>query len=599
MCSLARSLPVLVALGWTGFASAQPLAFSVHPSEMEQPIRRFTTDRGSINSFYNLPFSETTRTRRDTFLREWEQRLPSLLTFGTMSVSGRIDHHLLKNQIESELRSIAFDRKRWLEISEFLPFAHRVASLEEGRWGVEPFDPKASAGVLVAISSEVAVVRGAIRAALDGKEDAGAPKMTPVLAQRAALSVGSIRSALERWFRHHDGFNPLFSWWNRQPYETARRDLTEYQRYLNETVAGLRGRDDDPLIGDPIGREAILSDLRAEMIAYTPEELIRIAEIELAWCEKEMLRAARDMGLGSDWRAALERVKSLHVPPGEQDALVARQSREAIEFVERLQLVTIEPLAKETWRVDMLDQEGQRTLPFAAYGGQRMLVAYPLESMEHQTKLMSMRGNNIHFSRIVTPHELIPGHHLQGYMAQRYRDYRRLFSTPFLGEGWCLHWEMLLWDLGYPKSPEDRIGMLFWRMHRSARIIVSLGFHLGQMKPQEMIDFLVDRVGHERFTATSEVRRFIGSAYSPLYQCAYMIGGLQVRALYDELVGLPSEAQRVHGSPNSLPRMTPREFHDKVLLENSVPIEMIRASLNEVRLPIDYRPSWDFAGLRK
>ena len=37
--------------------------------------------------------------------------------------------------------------------------------------------------------------------------------------------------------------------------------------------------------------------------------------------------------------------------------------------------------------------------------------------------------------------------------------------------------------------------MLFWRKHRAARIIVSLEFHLGTMTPQEMIDFLIQRVG--------------------------------------------------------------------------------------------------------
>lgn len=63
-------------------------------------------------------------------------------------------------------------------------------------------------------------------------------------------------------------------------------------------------------------------------------------------------------------------------------------------------------------------------------------------------------------------------------------------------------------------------------MHRCARIIVTLKFNLGQMKPDEMVKFLVERVGHEKFGATSEVRRFINGNYSPLYQCGYMLGGL-------------------------------------------------------------------------
>jgi len=230
----------------------------------------------------------------------------------------------------------------------------------------------------------------------------------------------------------------------------------------------------------------------------------------------------------------------------------------------------------------MLSRRGQRTLPFAAYGGQTMLVAYPTSDMSHEEKLMSMRGNNIHFSRSVTPHELIPGHHLQGFMARRHGTHRRPFSTPFLGEGWALYWEMLEYELGWPRGPEDRIGMLFWRMHRAARIIVSLRFHLGVMTPQEMIDFLVERVGHERENATSEVRRYVGDSYGPLYQCAYMIGGLQLWALRGELVDTG--------------RMSDREFHDAILHQGSIPIEMIRAALTEAPPPRDHVTSWRFAG---
>ena len=129
-------------------------------------------------------------------------------------------------------------------------------------------------------------------------------------------------------------------------------------------------------------------------------------------------------------------------------------------------------------------------------------MAFPTDTMTQEQKLMSLRGNNIHFARATVFHELIPGHHLQGFMADRYRTYRAPFSTPFWTEGDAFYWEMLLWDMGFAQTPEDRIGMLFWRMHRCARIIFSLSFHMKQMTAQECVDFLVDRVGFERENAT-------------------------------------------------------------------------------------------------
>ncbi|MFX8937956.1 DUF885 family protein, partial [Acinetobacter baumannii] len=88
----------------------------------------------------------------------------------------------------------------------------------------------------------------------------------------------------------------------------------------------------------------------------------------------------------------------------------------------------------------------------------------------------------------------------------RFKPYRN-FNTPFWTEGWSLYWEFLLWDNQFPRNAEDKIGMLFWRMHRCARIIFSLNYHLGNWTPQQCIDFLVDRVGHERANAEGEVRR--------------------------------------------------------------------------------------------
>ena len=46
-------------------------------------------------------------------------------------------------------------------------------------------------------------------------------------------------------------------------------------------LAGFVEGEDDPVIGDPIGREALLAALQYEMIPYTPEDLIEIANKEL------------------------------------------------------------------------------------------------------------------------------------------------------------------------------------------------------------------------------------------------------------------------------------------------------------------------------
>ena len=162
----------------------------------------------------------------------------------------------------------------------------------------------------------------------------------------------------------------------------------------------------------------------------------------------------------------------------------------------------------------------------------------------------------------------------------RYRPYRMLFDTPFWMEGWAVNWEMEMYDLGFIKSPEDRVGALFWRMHRCARIVFSVNFHLGKMTADQCVQYLVDKVGHTHDSAEAEVRRSINGDYEPLYQAGYMIGALQFRALRHELIDSG--------------KMTPLEFHDSVMQGNIMPIEMVRARMENLPLTRDWKPSWQF-----
>jgi uncharacterized protein (DUF885 family) len=576
---------------------------------MEKVIRLYETDRNEVSRFYDLPWSETRFDRMEKLDREWRSRLEAL-DFEALDQAGRIDYLLLRNQIEEALNRVIRDRTRLGEMKEFLPFRETVQTLERARWLMQTVDGPAAAGEIAHIADQVKRVRerlekGRKAEAKNSKEkghsngdasigadrddsktaetnsEPGSLKISASMARRTAEAVREIRGSLNRWFDFYDGYQPDFSWWLKKPHEDSAKALEDYAKYLREDLAGLKGKDDDPLVGDPIGPGALAEDIAAEMLPYSAEELVAIGEREFAWCEAEMKKASREMGMGDDWKAALARIKSSYVPPGQQDELVADLARQAIQFVKDRNLVTVPPLCEETWRLSMISPEGQKTLPFAAYGGQKMMVAYAREDMKHEDKLMSMRGNNRYFTRIVTAHELIPGHHLQRFMSARHHPYRSVFSTPFYVEGWSLYWEMLLWDQHFARTPEDRVGMLFWRLHRAARILVSLKFQLGRMKPAEMVDFLVDRVGHERFGATSEVRRFIEGSYSPLYQCGYMIGGLQLRALSREVVGAG--------------KMTAQEFNDAVLTYGPIPIEMIRAGMLNRPLSKEYQPNWKFA----
>ena len=82
--------------------------------------------------------------------------------------------------------------------------------------------------------------------------------------------------------------------------------------------------------------------------------------------------------------------------------------------------------------------------------------------------------------------------------------------------------------------------------------------------------------------ATAEAQSSFAGSYRPLYQAAYLLGGLRIYSLHKELVGSG--------------KMTNRAFHDAILKENRIPIEMVRALLAKQKLTRDYTSNWKFYG---
>src|SRR5262249_40521836 len=384
------------------------------------------------------------------------------LNFDAMSQDGKVDYLLLKTHLNHELQQLELETRSLAEIAPLTPFAQVITDLAEARRRMEKIDPAKIAATLNDLNKQIEATRRTVEGGLRGEQG----KIKRTVANRAAATVNSLRGALRMWYGYYNGYDPLFTWWVDEPYKAVDQSLATYGAFLSERVAGLRRAEAAPtmaearpgggpggggpgggagggrgadggfgaggrgnfggggagaarpgessdIIGDPIGRAGLVGELAAEMIPYTPEELIAIGWKELAWCENEMKKASRELGFGDDWRRALEHVKNKYVEPGKQPEMIRDLAYEAIEYVEKNDLVTVPPLARESWRMEMMSPERQLVSPFFL-GGEVIQVSYPTNTMAHEQKMMSMRGNNPHFSRATVHHELIPGHHLQG-----------------------------------------------------------------------------------------------------------------------------------------------------------------------------------------
>lgn len=505
--------------------------------------------------------------RLDKLHHEYLKKLQAI-QFKSLSQECKADYILFKRDINEKLRISEKEAQDYSSIVQWIPFADKIFAMEKIRRRGTQLDGEKVAREWSAIVTEIKSLQ------VNLKDEKG---FTSDAIYAATESIATLKRSLGSINEFYNGYDPMFTWWVPKTYQAVDEALTAYASAIKSKLVNTIN-DKSGIVGQPVGRTALVQQLSYEMIPYTPEELIEVANKEFAWCDTEMLKATKEMGLGADWKAALEKVKNTYVPAGKQPEAILKLYNESIDFLKKKDLITIPPLAEEVWSMIMMTPERQLVNPFFT-GGADISISYPTNTMTQEDRLMSMRGNNPHFSRATVHHELIAGHNLQAFMNQRYRNYRN-FGTPFWTEGWSLYWELLLWDLNFPQGPEDKIGMLFWHMHRCARIIFSLNYHMGKWAPQQCIDFLVDRVGHERANAEGEVRRSFVGRYPPLYQLAYLTGGRQFYALRKELVD---------GG-----RMTNKQYHDAVMHLNAMPVEMIRAILTNQVLTEDFKTNWKF-----
>ena len=173
------------------------------------------------------------------------------LNYDRLDVEARLDWHLLRNEVRRTLDHVAQDEKKRLEVSDLVPFMGSVIGLVERRRSVERPNYAADAQAVDALAKQAQ----ALSSAIDDREKVGRPA-----AVRASRMVREAAELLKKWFEFYDGYDPEFSWWMRTPHQDAQAALEGYAAALTEKLAGLAQDDKTTIVGDPIGREALLDD---------------------------------------------------------------------------------------------------------------------------------------------------------------------------------------------------------------------------------------------------------------------------------------------------------------------------------------------------
>ncbi|MEY4924656.1 MAG: hypothetical protein RL598_1175, partial [Verrucomicrobiota bacterium] len=196
-------------------------------SELRELVERFKIDRESLLRVYSVPNSTLQLRRLREFYQSWQEQLDAM-SYDALGTEGRIDWQLMRLQLRYELGLIARTEKRHAEMASFMGFADDIAALQETR---REFEPVAAASAAATLEK--------IRQAIEDAQRKLAGEVSPpnkILAYRVASRLGDLSKTLKDWYEFYDGYDPQFSWWNREPYKKTAAALDDYAKFLREKI---------------------------------------------------------------------------------------------------------------------------------------------------------------------------------------------------------------------------------------------------------------------------------------------------------------------------------------------------------------------------
>ena len=179
-----------------------------------------------------------------------------------------------------------------------------------------------------------------------------------------------------------------------------------------------------------------------------------------------------------------------------------------------------------------------------------------------------LRSRPLYVLEALTFHEAVPGHHLQLAVQQELTDlppFRRFVSSSAFVEGWALYAEQLGREVGFYEDPYSDFGRLTYEMWRACRLVVDTGLHALGWTRQQAIDFMAAHTALSLHEVTTEVDRYIAW---PGQALGYKMGELKIRELR-------RKAEEALG-----PRFDLRAFHDVLLRNGSVPLDVLEEEVD-------------------
>ena len=313
--------------------------------------------------------------------------------------------------------------------------------------------------------------------------------------------------------------------------------------------------------GDARYRFAVRQMTTTEM---SPEEIHKMGLQQVAEIEAEMLRLARQQGF-PDLPAFNEHIRTdrqFYASSGEQLLALYKQYTNQMyaklpQIFGRLPKNKLEVVPMEAFRAA---NAVPADYSIGAGDGSRPGRINVNEYDPGHRLLLNVEA--------IAYHEGIPGHHLQFSIAQEQIDlppFRRFAYYNAYSEGWAFYAERLGGEVGFYQDPFSEYGRLENEMWRSVRLVVDTGVHAKHWSRQRMLDYFRQYTAMDEPNIETEVDRYIAW---PGQALAYKLGQMKI-------VELRERARRQLGE-----RFDLRTFHDAILADGPVPLDVLDANIN-------------------
>jgi len=191
----------------------------------------------------------------------------------------------------------------------------------------------------------------------------------------------------------------------------------------------------------------------------------------------------------------------------------------------------------------------------------------PISADWPQERILSkLREYNLYGLKLLTLHEAVPGHYVQGEIANDLqpavrRLLRGVYGNGAYVEGWAVYSSQIMLEEGYLNhSPELALTFAKHQLRVIANAIIDIRLQMLGMPEQEARDLMEKQTFQEKEEATEKIQRAkLSSAQLATYFAGWR-GWLSARDAY----------KQAKGAAFSLP-----EFHDRALKEGAVPLPVL------------------------